>query len=46
MFFKKIQQLKIFKNGALSVEIFADPKIWGVINLDPKKSSNMRVRVF
>ena len=39
-------QLQNFKNMLPAVEISADSKIWRVINLDPKKSSNMRVRVF
>ena len=29
-FSKKSRQLKIFKNGALAVEISADPQIWGI----------------
>jgi hypothetical protein len=42
-FFKKIRQLKIFKNGALTVEMSADTQILGIINLDPKKKySDMR----
>ena len=39
-------QLQNFKNGALTVEISADPQILGIINLDPKKSSDMRAPFF
>ena len=39
-------QLQNFKNGALTVEISADPTILGIINLGPKKSSNMRAPFF
>ena len=56
MFFDNFEDLKFlkifdpqpqnFKNGALTVEISADPQIWGIINLGPKKSSNMRASFF
>ena len=39
-------QIQIFKNIAGSPEISADPKILGIINLDPKKSSDMRAPFF
>ena len=56
MFFEIFEDLKFlkifdpqpqnFKYGALAVEISADPQIWGIINLDPKKSSDMRAPFF
>ena len=30
----------------MTVEISADPQIWGIINLDPKKSFDMRAPFF
>ena len=39
-------QFQIFKNRPLAVEISADPKIWGIMNLGPKESSGMLVSVF
>ena len=39
-------QLKIFKNTLRAVEISDDPKIFGIVNLGPKVSPNMRVRIF
>ena len=56
MFFEIFEDLKFlkifdpqpqnFKYGALAVEISADLQIWGIINLDPKKSSDMRAPFF
>ena len=56
MFFEIFEDLKFlkifdpqpqnFKYGALAVEISAFPQIWGIINLDPKKSSDMRSPFF
>ena len=53
MFFDNFEDLKFFdpqlqnfKNGARTVEISADPQILGIINLDPKKSSDMRAPFF
>ena len=39
-------QLQNFKKGPLAVEISADPKIWGIMNLGPKKSSDMLALLF
>ena len=39
-------QLQNFKNTLLAVEISADPKILGITTLDPRESSDMRVRIF
>ena len=56
MFFEIFEDLKFlkifdpqsqnFKKSPLVVEISADPKIWGIINLDSKHSSDMRVHIF
>ena len=39
-------QMKIFKNTLRAVEISADLKIFGIVNLGPKVSPDMRVRIF
>ena len=56
MFFEIFEDLKFlkifdpqpqnFKNRPWSVEISADPQIWGVVTLGPRKSSKMRGRIF
>ena len=56
MFFEIFEDLKFlkifdpqtpnFKNMLLAVEISADPQILGIINLDPRESPDMRVRIF
>ena len=39
-------QSQNFKMSPLTVEISADPQIWGIMNLGPKESSDMRARLF
>ena len=39
-------QFKIFKNTLRAVEISDDPKIFGIVDLDPKVSPDMCVRIF
>ena len=39
-------QMKIFKNTLRCVEIFTGLKIFGIVNLGPKVSPYMRVRIF
>ena len=51
--FEDLKFLKIFdpqpqnfKKGPLAVEISADPKMGGIMNLGPKESSNMLAPLF
>ena len=56
MFFEIFEDLKFlkifdpqsqnFKKSPLVVEISADPKIWGIMTLGPKESSDMNARLF
>ena len=39
-------QFQNFKISPLAVEISADPKIWGIMNLGPTESSDMSARSF
>ena len=43
---KNFPQPKKSKNTPKDAEISADPKILGIMNLDPKEFSDMRVRIF